>query len=255
MRYRPLQVALLGWRESRRRSSRPTRPSRRCKATKKTWTRWQPRVLFDQCFWISSSCYLFTRYMNIWCIAQVFLSWCHLQVNKWNGTPILLTLGLSPSWLRLRNLYLQQCILFTGVPSCCRLSFPFLSFVKSKCHGQARTAKHFQGERMKKAKEAVPWRSQWSFATLCFCFPVASRIPNCDQTKMWFLPFVSRWKWHHGSPEKSLQLNGFEVKSLEISQLPWNLGKSVSTSPSKKINHETIPKHTGSAPTEAAKET
>lgn len=149
MRYRPLQVALLGWRESRRRSSRPTRPSRRCKATKKTWTRWQPRVLFDQSFWISSSCYLFTRYMNIWCIAQVFLS-CHLQVNKWNGTPILLTLGLSPSWLRLRNLYLQQCILFT-------------------------------------AKEAVPWRSQWSFATLCFCFPVASRIPNCDQTKMWFL--------------------------------------------------------------------
>lgn len=227
MRYRPLQVALLGWRESRRRSSRPTRPSRRCKATKKTWTRWQPRVLFDQSFWISSSCYLFTRYMNIWCIAQVFLSWCHLQVNKWNGTPILLTLGLSPSWLRLRNLYLQQCILFTGVPSCCRLSFPFLSFPLwnlsamvrqgpqniTRERGWRRPRKQYLGE----VNEVL---QHFVFVSLLLLeFPIVTR-QRCGS---YFLPFVSRWTWHHGSPEKSLQLNGFEVKSLEISQLPWNL--------------------------------
>lgn len=34
--------------------------------------------------------------VEIWCITQVLLSWCNLRVDKWNGTPILITLGLSP---------------------------------------------------------------------------------------------------------------------------------------------------------------
>lgn len=206
MRYRPLKVVLLGWWESRRRSSRPTRPSRRCKATKKAWTCWQPGVLFANLY----------GYLLLVTFSQELCG--NLVYSYTDDTWV-------ESLLRLRNLYLQQGILFTGVPSCCRL------LSKSKCHGQARTAAHYQGERMKKAKEAVPWRSQWSFA---------ARILNSEETKMWFLPVVSRWTWHRN------HLNS--ANSLGI------FGKWVSTSPSEKINHETIPKHTGSA-TEAAKET
>ena len=245
-------MVLLGWWESRRRSSRPTRPSRRCKATKKTGTCWQPRVLFDNLYGYLLLVTFSQELRGNLVYYSVLLSWCNLQVDKWNGTPILITLGLSPSWLRLRNLYLQQCILFTGVPSCCRLSFPFLSFVKSKCHGQARTAAHYQGERMKKAKEAVPWRSQWSFAAFFFCFPVASGILNSDQTKMWLVPTIcellnmARWL-----PRKIVAAQWL------WNEITWNQPTPLESLVNRSLHHhhETIPKHTGSAPTEAAKET